>query len=108
MDTVGTINVARELRKFSLLTALHKYYKKTDLQNENLDNCILTIGEGNIEEYLNDKDFFDKYKFLMVDVANGYREIFLEFVKNLREKFPNKIIIAGNVATKEMTEALIN
>ena len=34
-------------------------------------------------------------------------EDFIDSVKNYRETFPNKIIIAGNVATREMTEALI-
>ena len=46
-------------------------------------------------------------KYLCIDVANGYREDFINSVKNYRETFPDKIIIAGNVATREMTEALI-
>ena len=46
-------------------------------------------------------------KMICIDVANGYREVFLNFVKKVREAFPEKIIIAGNVATREMTEALI-
>ena len=44
---------------------------------------------------------------ICIDVANGYREVFLDFVKVVRKDFPDKIIIAGNVATNEMTEALI-
>jgi len=44
---------------------------------------------------------------ICIDVANGYREIFLQFVKRVRDAFPDKIVIAGNVATREMTEALI-
>ena len=44
---------------------------------------------------------------ICIDVANGYREVFLEFVKRVREEFSDNIIIAGNVATREMTEALI-
>lgn len=107
MDTVGTLEMSNELSKYKILTALHKFYTKEDLVNTNLDNSIITIGEGKIPEYLLDKQLYDKYKFLLVDVANGYRECFLEFIKELREKFPNKIIIAGNVATREMTEALI-
>jgi len=46
-------------------------------------------------------------KLICIDVANGYREIFLDFVKRVRKEFPSTIIIAGNVATREMTEALI-
>ena len=44
---------------------------------------------------------------ICIDVANGYREVFLNFVRRVRDAFPEKIIIAGNVATREMTEALI-
>jgi GMP reductase len=46
-------------------------------------------------------------KMICIDVANGYREVFLQFVKRVRDAFPDKIVIAGNVATREMTEALI-
>jgi len=107
MDTVGTIEMANKLGEHKMLTALHKFYTHQDLANMNLDYTILTIGEGKIPDYLSEKAFYDKYNFLLVDVANGYRECFLEFIKELRTKFPNKIIIAGNVATREMTEALI-
>ena len=107
MDTVGTLEMANKLSEHKMLTALHKFYTPNDLANINLDYTILTIGEGKIPDFLSDKQFYDKYNFLLVDVANGYRECFLEFIKELRKKFPNKIIIAGNVATREMTEALI-
>jgi GMP reductase len=107
MDTIGTIKMAEALNQFDILTGLHKFYNESDMLEMNFANSIVTIGEGKIPEYLFTPNLYDRYKFLMVDVANGYRESFLNFVKDLRTKFPNKIIIAGNVATKEMTEALI-
>jgi len=107
MDTIGTLEMSNVLNQYDMLTALHKFHNEQDLINHNFNNSIITIGEGEIPNYLLGQDLYDKYKFLMVDVANGYRECFLEFIKLLRSKFPNKIIIAGNVATKEMTEALI-
>ena len=60
--------------------------------------------DENVNKLLKEFSFF---KFICIDVANGYREVFLNFVKKVREAFPEKIIIAGNVATREMTEALI-
>jgi GMP reductase len=42
-----------------------------------------------------------------VDVANGYSEPFLDFIKQLRADNPTITIMAGNVVTGEMTEALI-
>ena len=46
-------------------------------------------------------------KWICVDVANGYMEQVIQFCKKLRVVFPNNIIVAGNVATREMVEALI-
>ena len=104
MDTTGTLSVARMFEKHNMLTALHKFYKIDQILDVNSNNTIITIGE-------NIPDDFDKlmltFNFILVDVANGYRQCFVEFIKTLREKYPTKIIIAGNVATKEMTEALI-
>ena len=48
-----------------------------------------------------------KLQYICLDVANGYREDFLQFVRKVRKEFDDKIIISGNVATREMTEALI-
>jgi len=45
--------------------------------------------------------------FICIDVANGYMEKLVEFIKRLREKLPLTIIIAGNVVSAEMTESLI-
>ena len=113
MDTVGTISMARELYKHKMLTCLHKFYSVEDIVNiSNEDffkNCILSMG-------MNNKDFDkmveimeligDKVNFICVDVANGYTEVFLEYLKKVRNKFNNVILIAGNVVTYEMVEAL--
>ena len=40
-------------------------------------------------------------------VANGYTEIFVDFVSKIREEFPHLAIMAGNVVTGDMTEELI-
>lgn len=37
--------------------------------------------------------------FICLDVANGYSEAFVGAVRKVREKFPRKTIIAGNVVT---------
>ena len=42
-----------------------------------------------------------------LDVANGYAEKFLEVVKRVRDENPESVIMAGNVVTGDMTEALI-
>jgi GMP reductase len=44
--------------------------------------------------------------FICIDVANGYAEAFVDFVKQVRDSFPDKTIVAGNVVTGEMVEEL--
>ncbi len=70
---------------------------------------IVTVGSSD-EEFNKAKNIFklnNELDFLCLDVANGYREDFLQAVAKFREAFPEKIIMAGNVATREMTEAII-
>ena len=50
---------------------------------------------------------FPDVKFITIDVANAYHQNFIDFVKRIREEYPDKIIIAGNVVTPEMTEELL-
>ena len=113
MDTTGTFETAKSLEKFGILTALHKFYNIKDWE-ENLDflnpkYLIVTVGSSE-EEFEKAKKILNlnnDLDFICLDVANGYREDFLQSVTKFRETFPEKIIMAGNVATREMTEAII-
>jgi len=42
-----------------------------------------------------------------MDIANGYSDHFAAHVRKVRKEFPDLVIIAGNVVTREMTEELI-
>jgi GMP reductase len=46
-------------------------------------------------------------KFITVDVANAYHENYADFIARLRDQYPDKTIVAGNVISAEMTEELI-
>ena len=113
MDTTGTFNTAKALEKFGIITAIHKFYSIEDWKSnlEHLDPKYLTVTVGTSdEEFQKAKDIFainDDIDFLCLDVANGYREDFLQAIYKFRNEFPEKIIIAGNIATREMTEAII-
>ena len=48
-----------------------------------------------------------KLRYVCIDVANGYTEKFVETVTYVRNKYPDKVLIAGNVVTSDMTEELI-
>ena len=44
---------------------------------------------------------------ITIDVANAYHQNMVGFVAKVREEYPDKVIVAGNVVTPEMTEELI-
>lgn len=105
MDTTGTVEVALELQKFKILTCLHKYYTAEDLLNcKDLNPDYYAVSTGINEKDLDNLDTIMKKvdpKFICVDVANGYMSLFVERCALIREKYPEKIIIAGNVCTSE-------
>mgnify|MGYP003311118368 FL=1 len=114
MDTTGTFKMASALEKSRMLTCLQKFYSVKEIKkaiNEGINPENIAITSGSTDEsldLLNKKMRTDKrLKFICLDVANGYREDFLQYVRKVRKQFENKIIIAGNIATREMTEALI-
>ena len=113
MDSTGTFETAKVLGQMQVLTALHKFYTVDDWkkQDKNIEfqNIILTIGSSE-EEFSKGIELitlYPKINFICLDVANGYREDFINSVSKARDVFSDKIIIAGNVATREMTEALL-
>ncbi|XP_022409199.1 GMP reductase 2 isoform X1 [Delphinapterus leucas] len=115
MDTVGTFEIAKVLCKFSLFTAVHKHYsleqwKEFASQNPDcLEHLAASSGTGSadFEQLGQILDAIPQVKYICVDVANGYSEHFVEFVKDVRKRFPEHTIMAGNVVTGEMVEELI-
>ena len=109
MDTVGTYEVYEVLSKHKILTAMHKFYTLEDYQEMDLDKeyfMVSTgIGENDLINLQNILDNID-VKFICIDVANGYMDKLCEFCAKVRELYPNKVIIAGNVVTREITEDL--
>jgi len=114
MDTTGTFNVYNELKNHKIITALHKFYKLQDYQdfasNNKLDENFFMVSSGisdsdfeNLKEILNNISV----KWICIDIANGYINNFVKYCKKIRENFPDKIIVAGNVVTREMVEELI-
>ena len=114
MDTTGLFSIAEILQRHQMLTCTQKFYSTkefSDAWEDGVNSEFIAVTCGSTDEsfeLLKRKMATNKgLKMICIDVANGYREVFLNFVKKVRGAFPEKIIIAGNVATREMTEALI-
>lgn len=108
MDTVGTLGMAQALAAHRMYTSVHKHYSIEQLRAAKLspEFTFATFGIDEIDNMARVLDAIGADK-IALDVANGYTESFLDFVRRVRDAFPDKVIMAGNVATPDMTEALI-
>ena len=114
MDTTGVFGVAEVLQKHGMLTCLQKFCSTrqcSEAWDDGIDPGHVAITCGSTEDSLEllkkKMATSSELSMICVDVANGYREVFLDFIRDVRKSYSNSIIIAGNVATREMTEALI-
>jgi GMP reductase len=118
MDSVGTFEMAKVFYKHKMLVAIHKHYTLEDWSkfysennDSNIFNHIMVSVGTSIDnfEYLKEVMLATKNKipFICVDIANGYSQHLIDFIKKVRKEFKDKVIVAGNVVTKNMTEELI-
>ena len=117
MFTTGTIEMAKEMQKQMLFTALHKHYTADQVISflqENLtahkSNDLIFVSSG-----VSDEDF-EKLSTIMatglvqnicIDVANGYSSYLVNYVKKVRAAWPQCLLMAGNVVTGDMCEDLL-
>jgi GMP reductase len=114
MDGVGTFEMARELCRWDLMTALQKHYTLEEL----LEFYLHTLEEGytknvvysmgiNQPDLIKWKNFYEELTArghviptVCVDVANGYTEATADAIRWIKSSF-NTTIMAGNVVTRE-------
>ena len=115
MDTTGTMEMARTFAAHKLSVALHKHYSDdelveffTTLENKSAAFYSMGITRGDFDKFKRVMSRASEHvEYVCVDVANGYHENFVQFIEKLRHEFPKITIMAGNVVTGDMTEALI-
>ena len=91
----------RPLEKSGMLTALTKFTKVTPKTFKSAEHWMSSYG---LYEELPTNINSD---WICLDVPNAYLEVFSERVTEVRSRYPEAIIIAGNVVTPEMTEQLL-
>ena len=112
MDVTGTLRMASALGAFGAMTALHKYIAVEDLaaflNGPDAKHVFYTVGTNAA-----DHEKFSRVKTqakvanICLDVANGYTEAFIDMVKRVRDTNKDAVVMAGNVVTGDMTEALL-
>jgi len=112
MDGVGTFNMAYELSRAQMFTCITKQNTPKDWYNlfGQIDTNHIAISVGtNKEEYEKAREAIAtcNLNWVCIDIANGYSEHFVDFVRKVRSDYPKLNIIAGNVVTADMTQELI-
>jgi len=119
MDSTGTMEMARALGQHGLSAALHKHYPEEELvtffrslqeegRPESTAFYSMGIGKSDYEKFESVMaQSGSAISYVCIDVANGYTEGFINFVKKVRGNNPHLTIMAGNVVTGDMTEELI-
>jgi len=116
MDTVGTFEVAEVLASHGMLTAIHKHYQAAQWDawlagrpDDIYQRIMVSTGTAEADFQVMGEILarHPKLEFICIDVANGYAESFVEFVRRVRAGYPDKTIVAGNVVTGEMVEELL-
>ena len=119
MDGVGTFDQADALADLGLFTCLVKTYSETELvvffdsddrKYKRTNHVAMSIGITDKDE-MKFRNVYeqvgDNLKYVCIDVANGYSERFVDYVKHFRQSYPHIVIIAGNVVTADQTQELI-
>lgn len=98
MGSVGTVATAKVLQDYKMFTCLHKFVPFEDMKELDPEYFAPTIGidYDAIEKF---KKSGYPFKYICLDVANGYMLNFVKFVANFKYIFPDVVVIAGNVAT---------
>lgn len=131
MGTTGTFAMAEVMAKNLMFTCLQKHYSFDELKaflEEHKDRIVFE--HTNVDDESKYYDFLDYIfvstgikdgdyekickvldlgycKNLCIDVANGYIPKLLDFVKKIRNQYPDLRIMVGNVVTGDMVQDLI-
>ena len=114
MDGVGELDVAKNLSRYNIITSLTKQHDINSIKAfpeiKDIFNYVALSCGTSEESFQRLNTIISQHtyiQFICIDVANGYSENFSHFVSLVREKYPSKTIIAGNVVTADMTQELI-
>ncbi len=118
MHGVGTYEMVLPLAKKNMFTCLVKeddpaflwdWLNNSPYKSDFVSNMAVSTGVTDIDKQRIDKilKMNRSLEYVCIDVANGYSEGFLDFVKRFREEYPKLTIMAGNVVTPDITEELI-
>ena len=114
MKNVTGIKMAEKLSQMGGLPILHRFEDNLERINrvvdvkkfEGLEKVGFSVGVGEHEKDVADQLIKKGAKIICVDVAHGDHVLALDMVSFIAEKYPEVLLIAGNVATAQGAEKL--
>lgn len=124
MATTGTFEMAKVMQYNKMFCCLQKHYTFEELYDFLTENNLKAktfdekicgndyifvstgIKDGDYEKICRILDL-GLCKNLCIDIANGYIPNLITFVKKIREKYSDLVIMVGNVVTGDMVQDLI-
>lgn len=121
MATVGNFETAKHLLRAGMFATLHKFYTAEEIvnflkecQKEHLeyDNLFITIGIRHWpEEFSKLKDIDDSGLWftqnICIDAPNFYIPEAYRILKEVRETYPDSLIMCGNIASSDICNKLL-
>ena len=123
MATVGNFAIAKKLLARGMFATIHKHYSIDEIgeflnqcraDNVSTDNLFITIGLRNAPEQIQKlKDLESKYNWtgvrnICIDAPNFYIPKAWDVLTNVRETFPDAVIMVGNIASGDVCLKLLD
>ena len=123
MATVGNFVVAKKFLARGMFATIHKHYSVDEIgdfikslrqENIQLDNLFITIGLKNIDDEIQKlKVLESKYGWILprnicIDAPNFYIPKALDALCDVRQEFPDTVIMAGNIASSDICLKLLD
>ncbi|ABV89543.1 GMP reductase [Shewanella pealeana] len=116
MDSVASFEMAASLAQHNVMTAVHKHYSVEQWGEFVASQTAEVLQHVMVSSGTSDTDFIklseilaksEDLNFICIDIANGYSEHLVDYVRKVRQAHPQAVISAGNVVTGDMVEELI-
>ena len=103
---INSVNETKALKDLDLPEGEEPPVQKYPPLDPDLFMISAGIREGDLETLAKIVEFTG-CNWICIDIANGHMKRLVDYCAKIRERFPDKIIVAGNVAAPDVTEELL-
>ena len=111
MDTVISFELAEKVIEQGGIPIFHRFCsieEQCKFCQKFKNNCFVSCGI-NEEEFEKLEKLFDNGALgVCIDIAHGHSEVIIKLIKKIKEKYPSKHVIAGNICSEKAYIDLVN